>query len=406
LSDRQGSFVAYIQRLRNATNHDLSLVQQCKIQVCTALWGSGNPDISGMSVGYICSSILGAGLAVFYVLSIRPKMKKLALKLLSCFDDCATFFTFSIQIASIVVLARVDYGVSAASMGDVTVRTTWTVSALTLLPLMYSLLLAGLPQIGANTQFTKSAAEPFLSNNIRRDILFSICWVCSVYPTLSRMIESFADSVIGDKPSDILTTKEWRVLQDICLSQTSPPSVAEYRLMNAFGIMAPLLTSLFAVSKIVMAGLHRHHDHKLQRHHDLMKIVQQPLDYLRRLLLVCVPILSIGLIWSYFRLQSFQANITQALSTQNSDSEWGFGQVVSVVVFLPVIVEVFFSWHEQQEEPAGEHNLVQEPTEEAVESGLSCYISQDDIDEAPGEHTSAEKSLSNTATLLKWRQTM
>ncbi|CAD0089181.1 unnamed protein product, partial [Aureobasidium vineae] len=391
LDDRQGSFAAFIQRLRNATNEDFSLIQQCKIP---------------MSVGCICSSILGTGLAFFYVLSSRSKTKKLALKLLSSFDDCATFFTFSIQIASIVVLAKVDYGVSAASMGDVTVRTTWTVSALTLLPLMYTLLLSGLPQTGANRQFTKAAAGTFLTTDARRDLLFSICWACSVYPILSRMIESFAESVVGYKPSDILTTKQWRMLQDSCLSQTSPPSMAEYRLMNVFGIMASLLTSLFAISKIVMAGLHRHYDHKLQRHHDLMNIVQQPLDYLGRISLVCVPLLSIGLTWSYFRLQSFQANITQALSTQDSDSEWGFGQVVSVVVFLPVIVEAFFSWHEQQEESAGEHSLVQEPTEEAVESGSSYYTSQDDIDEAPAEHSSADKSLSNTATLLKWRQTI
>lgn len=61
-------------------------------------------------------------------------MKKLALRLLSSFDDCATLFTFSIQIASIVVLARVEYGLSATAMGDVTVRTNWTVSALTLFP--------------------------------------------------------------------------------------------------------------------------------------------------------------------------------------------------------------------------------------------------------------------------------
>lgn len=358
-----------------------------------------------MSVGYICSSILGVGLAVFYMLSSDPKTKKLALKLLSSFDDCATFFTFSIQIASIVVLARVDYGLSATAMGDVTVRTTWTVSALTLLPLMYTHLVYGKPQKGVKEQSVKSTSATTSSESTRRNLLFSICWACSIYPTLSRMIESFGPSAVGDKAGDALTTKEWNILQNICLSGTSPPSDAEYQLMNAVGIMSSLLTSLFAITKIVMAGLRRHYDNRLRQHHKLINKLQQRFRIVKQILIVCVPLLSIGLIWSYFRLQSFQTHITSALGTENSDSEWRFGQVVAVIVFLPVIVEALFGWHEQQEESDGEHHSTQEPAEEMSESASQPSTSQDEVDEVHAQHLDTEKFLP-TVRLLRARQTM
>lgn len=44
------SFPGYIAKVRNATNGNFTLVEQCKTEVCNALWGSGNPDISGIGV--------------------------------------------------------------------------------------------------------------------------------------------------------------------------------------------------------------------------------------------------------------------------------------------------------------------------------------------------------------------
>lgn len=51
------------------------------------------------------------------------------------FYDSAIFLTFSIQIASIVILVRLNFGVSANGMGDITARVTWVVSLLIMLSL-------------------------------------------------------------------------------------------------------------------------------------------------------------------------------------------------------------------------------------------------------------------------------
>lgn len=43
-------FDAYAGRLINATDGDLTLLSPCRKQVCSALWGNGNPHISGVGV--------------------------------------------------------------------------------------------------------------------------------------------------------------------------------------------------------------------------------------------------------------------------------------------------------------------------------------------------------------------
>ena len=53
LVNRQ-SFPLYITAIREATAGNLSRIDQCQAQVCNALWGSGNPDISGIGVGTVC----------------------------------------------------------------------------------------------------------------------------------------------------------------------------------------------------------------------------------------------------------------------------------------------------------------------------------------------------------------
>lgn len=44
------NFPQYLTALISVTGRDLSNVTQCKATVCNALWGSGNPDISGIGV--------------------------------------------------------------------------------------------------------------------------------------------------------------------------------------------------------------------------------------------------------------------------------------------------------------------------------------------------------------------
>jgi hypothetical protein len=46
----RNDFAAYAGKLIDATNGDLTQLAPCRKQVCGALWGDGNPDISGIGV--------------------------------------------------------------------------------------------------------------------------------------------------------------------------------------------------------------------------------------------------------------------------------------------------------------------------------------------------------------------
>jgi hypothetical protein len=43
-------FAGYAGKLIDATGGDLTQLAPCRRQVCGALWGDGNPDISGIGV--------------------------------------------------------------------------------------------------------------------------------------------------------------------------------------------------------------------------------------------------------------------------------------------------------------------------------------------------------------------
>ncbi len=46
----RSSFPNYIQTLQNETGGNLTLLDACQSELCNALWGTGNADISGIGV--------------------------------------------------------------------------------------------------------------------------------------------------------------------------------------------------------------------------------------------------------------------------------------------------------------------------------------------------------------------
>jgi hypothetical protein len=50
LAQQTGGFQDYIDRVRNHTSFNTTLVEFCDSEICGALWGIGNPDVSGIGV--------------------------------------------------------------------------------------------------------------------------------------------------------------------------------------------------------------------------------------------------------------------------------------------------------------------------------------------------------------------
>jgi hypothetical protein len=43
-------FAGYVQELNSTTGFNIELLEACKGDICNALWGDGNADISGIGV--------------------------------------------------------------------------------------------------------------------------------------------------------------------------------------------------------------------------------------------------------------------------------------------------------------------------------------------------------------------
>lgn len=223
------NFKTYIQLLSNATGGNFSLASGCKSEICAALWGSGNSDISGvgMTVGYILEVAIGVALTLsFLVMSTWPTPKKstrwkvILSKTFKVYHDSAVFLTFSVQIASVVMLVKANFGISADGMGANTMKTTWIVSLLTLLPLSYGVFVfrrcdeqkllqtdryemqgsdkgersssqSPFRESLGNEATTKEKSAKMRAKDRLRFMLFIVSWMISAYPFFSRMICTF-----------------------------------------------------------------------------------------------------------------------------------------------------------------------------------------------------------------------
>jgi hypothetical protein len=224
-------FRSYILLVSNATGGNFSLASDCKPEICAALWGSGNPDISGigMTAGYVLGVALGITLTLmFMVLSTwsipgeSRRWKVLLSKTFAVYHDSAVFLSFSVQIASVIMLAKANFGISADGMGANTMEITWIVSLLTLLPVCYGVFIFRLcdaqkllkaegsegegwnrreesnlhppSRKGLENEATaKEKAEKVSSKDRLRFLLFVISWMISAYPFFSRMVCTFGE---------------------------------------------------------------------------------------------------------------------------------------------------------------------------------------------------------------------
>ena len=152
-----------------------------------------------MIAGYIIENVLGFVLVLsLFILrrripehqqmsSAAPLHRYVAVATRGCdsFHGCAVFFTFSIQLACIVVLARLDFGVSADGLGDSTAKITWAISLLTMLPITY---------VAFNPDLLRyQSAEALSRSQKSKDSKEQLRFLCSLCACYSSSIHSSAE---------------------------------------------------------------------------------------------------------------------------------------------------------------------------------------------------------------------
>jgi len=120
--------------------------------------------------------------------------------------------------------------------------------------------------------------------------------------------------------------------------------------MTAFGTIGWLLTTIVVIYKIILSAIKGGYERQWAwfKRRNLTFESETPL-MLRSWLCLCVLVFVLLVVqfWAFFRLRRFQADMTEAAGGDFSDGQFTFGQIVAVVLFAPVLVEVLFLWKEK-----------------------------------------------------------
>lgn len=311
-----------------------------------------------MIIGYLFETFLGFTFALgLEVIRSTPssdpssrlkKYRAVILRGCSVFYDCAIYFAASIQIACVVILVRNDYGISADGLGGLTVQITWAVALLSLLPLLYPLVMLSI-FVKEESEKELEEADTSESRHEFRFYLFSACWVLFLYTFVRRMVSDFGPSQVGQGAgpggSTIINTTDWDTLDTLCFTGVGQLTYNETMVIEAFGTAGSIILSLFIVCPFlwtIMQSLDL----------SLVKLVERKLSAVRkkrsmqslgpRAILVLIPLLTVPEIWGVFRIRNLQGALTDIMGVEYTDNQWTFGQVVAVVIFAPVIVEVAY----------------------------------------------------------------
>ena len=117
--------------------------------------------------------------------------------------------------------------------------------------------------------------------------------------------------------------------------------------MTAFGIASWLVISVVVIYKVTLLAIQRQYpESRLGRRLEKKTVFLDSNDVLERRLWIalCVvaPLLSVIQMWTFVRLQKLQTQMTNAAGGVYLDEQWTFGQIIAVIVFMPVFIQIWF----------------------------------------------------------------
>ena len=359
-----------------------------------------------MSIGYGIEVALGFGLAAAILtvqfletqasLKAQPPRRRYLEKVLhntlDAFFDCAIYFALAVELASVVMLARKDFGVNTKGFGACDAQITLANSVVCVLPLLYPLALGlssqsspppdplspsspsgGLsvqaaignlppadlnPGPGTHAQGSRGGQQLDVTQKLQgkapeskeelrqrqdfRLLLFSILALLFFYPFISQCIRNWGPSRIATLPPSV----EWSKVIQLCFGDVQQFSDAETLLVSTVELLASLTIYGFLLWQIIVPNIQPTSTADFGRVKGWLMGYWKDCKPVTGMLLLLTPLaLSIPLLWSIFRLRDIQSKVMDSMRSQYTGNEWGFGQIIGVVIFAPVATEAgFTSW--------------------------------------------------------------
>ncbi|KAK5711693.1 hypothetical protein LTR17_018274 [Elasticomyces elasticus] len=355
---RPNDLEAYITLLADGTYGDPTQLQHCKQQACTALWGDVNADTFGeiMLVVNVLEQAVGLILAVVVIIagyrykeeSKAGSLCSVARRALSSFDIYATLSAFYIQFAAAAELAKQNSKINTLGMGNATVHIPQAVSLLVLLPLGYNMLVTGfgyrwpwdhdLPRvtvtegkglvIGRVVRSDSSIDDP-------HSLFFIACWLLAYYPKILGSIRT------GPSGAAIMEITNLAIIEDLCTKGIRQLTKNETALMDAFEILAYVSISTLVLGRMLWLVLQKYHFESrlyVALQYWSEKCVSPRLETaLRTACLALIPLLASGLLWTVFRTQQLQVDMTRVLASDCVEHRSTFGLVVTLSLLVTTL---------------------------------------------------------------------
>jgi hypothetical protein len=307
-----------------------------------------------MVIGYFFDFIISLFFAISFALyepiwtASPTKYRGLLTKGCEVFFDCAVYFALSIQISCMVVLVRKDFGISATGFGGLTVQITWAVALLCMLPLLCPMLLL---------EYTHKKGSNY------RLFLFCGCWLLFCYAFMSQMIGDYGPGQIGPDAGlgqpNAATNEEWNKLNSVCLAGVSYLSPREQKVLEGFGAAGSSLVIACGLTCLIWFIVKRQGPKRAQDFQEkVLPLLREErrARYLVWCLIAIILTLSIPQLRGILRIRGIQQELSNVTSSVYTDNQWSFGQVVAVMLFAPVFIEVGYLWvQERGEYQTGEY---------------------------------------------------
>ncbi len=335
------------------------------------------------TTAYRLESGTGFTLAVLYFVYQRMEFQHGLLKSFKkpveqgfrVFFDAAIYFALAIELASIVALVRKDFNINTDDFGAFEAQISWAVSVVCILPLLYPVAMLrnnkteeaeaekeDSRMLEGSRERKKKRKKKQTEKETRHQFRVSMLYLVTLlffYPFVSQCIHNWAPTQIGtgngEGGSTIISDQEWGVLRTLCFGDNAPLSVTEGTVLAAFEMAASLVMFLFAawasvgvfpgVDSLVQSLVRRK---RVARVLDVMRGNVSPgLRSTAALVFLLAPLLlAVPLLWGIERLRGVQRNLAEATNNVYVDHDWGFGQIVAIVLFAPVVFEMAYCWWE------------------------------------------------------------
>ena len=257
----------------------------------------------------------------------------------SSYADAAIILTFSVQVAAVVFLIKKSYGLGGLDFGNLTMEVTWAAALLTFLPIQLTYLI------------TPRALEPCSTEDGETVSLFwiSVSWVLFFFTFVTRMVSYFANGQVGDGPDAVISVQEAQNISVLCFGRNFSLPIPEYVAAEFFAIGGSIVASLLTISMLANEiGERREYNWNLAFRKSKVFVKLQKSAIARGLIVLNVLLWATPQIWTIFRFRQLQTQLAQSMNRSYVDNNWSFGQIMALIVFLPVFVQMVCAYLQQQ----------------------------------------------------------